>query len=237
MKKPLFLQLTSLILFFFFVINSGFAQDCVVDKESIKGVYTGECKKGKAHGIGKSVGTDTYEGSFKSGLPEGKGVYTWNSKNSFTGNFLKGLREGKGVLTYKIQNAADSIVEGFWKKDVYLGIRENPWEVHSRSGSIRSVDVEYSPSKVNRIRVIVTNTTGSVASIGYVIPSYTVTDAVVTKGSYESMTTLETHVKAKETTFLQVVFPFRAKLSLMREELDIEFFESGTYTVNIYIVQ
>ena len=36
--------------------------------ETLKGTYTGECKKGKANGRGKAVGTDTYEGFFKTGL-------------------------------------------------------------------------------------------------------------------------------------------------------------------------
>jgi len=34
---------------------------------TIKGTYTGDCKKGKASGKGKAIGTDTYKGDFKTG--------------------------------------------------------------------------------------------------------------------------------------------------------------------------
>ena len=36
-----------------------YSQTCEVDKESLKGTYTGDCKKNKAHGKGKAIGIDT----------------------------------------------------------------------------------------------------------------------------------------------------------------------------------
>jgi len=67
-----------------------FSQDCSVEKESLKGTYTGDCKNGKANGKGKAVGADTYEGDFKSGLPDGQGTYMWNNVIVLPGNSQKG---------------------------------------------------------------------------------------------------------------------------------------------------
>ena len=89
--------------------------------QSLKGTYSGECKKGKANGKGKAVGTDTYEGQFKAGYPEGEGTYVWSSGNRFTGRLAAGFKDGYGTMLYKRTNAADSVVEGYWKKDLYVG--------------------------------------------------------------------------------------------------------------------
>lgn len=213
-----------------------YSQTCEVDRESLKGTYTGECKKNKAHGKGKAVGTDTYEGDFKNGIPDGNGKYTWANKNVFEGRYVKGLREGKGIMTFKNQNAQDSVVEGFWKKDAYIGKNENPWVVHSKTGSVRDVKVEFSPDNVRRIKFVVTNTTGGAqTSSGFTMPRFTVDNVQVLKGHFERQTSLESHLKSSETTFTEVTFPFRGKFQIAREEVEIEFFEAGSYTVNISI--
>lgn len=213
-----------------------YSQTCEVDRESLKGTYTGDCKKNKAHGKGKAVGTDTYEGDFKNGIPDGNGKYTWANKNVFEGRYVKGLREGKGIMTFKNQNAQDSVVEGFWKKDAYIGKNENPWVVHSKTGSVRDVKVEFSPDNIRRIKFVVTNTTGGAqTSSGFTMPRFTVDNVQVLKGHFERQTSLESHLKSSETTFTEVTFPFRGKFQIAREEVEIEFFEAGSYTVNISI--
>ena len=213
-----------------------YSQTCEVDKEALKGTYTGDCKKNKAHGKGKAVGTDTYEGDFKNGIPDGNGKYTWSNKNVFEGRYVKGLREGKGVMTFKNQNTQDSVVEGFWKKDAYIGKNENPWVIHSKTGSVRDVKVEFTPDNVRRIKFVVTNTTGGAqTSSGFTMPRFTVDNVQVLKGHFERQTSLESHLKSSETTFTEVTFPFRGKFQIAREEVEIEFFEAGSYTVNISI--
>ena len=223
------------IVIFLFVSISAHSQTCEVDNASLKGTYTGDCKKNKAHGKGKAVGTDIYEGDFKNGLPDGAGTYTWSNKNVFTGKYAKGLKEGKGIMTFKMEGRQDSVVEGFWKKDIYIGQHEKPWEVHSKTGSIRDIDVDYTDDKSNRIKVIITNTTGSVTGIGGQSPSMKVDNTLLLKGSFQRQTSLETHLKSSETTYHDVMFPFRVKLQISREEIEIEFFEPGSYTVNISI--
>jgi hypothetical protein len=208
-----------------------------VDKESVKGTYTGDCKKGKAHGKGKSVGTDTYEGEFKNGLPDGEGTYTWENKNVFEGKYVKGLREGKGTMTIKRQGANDSLLVGFWKKDVYVGKNEKPWQVYSQSGSVRSVNVEFAPDEVRKVKVIITNTTGGVGSLGGQRTLYKIDNTFIIKGNFIRETAIENNFKSTERNYFEVTFPFRVKLQIAREEVEFELFETGSYTINISINQ
>jgi hypothetical protein len=235
MTKTIFLKANSacLVLLVFSIYTYG--QNCDVDRESLKGTYTGDCKKNKAHGKGKAIGTDIYEGEFKNGIPDGQGTYTWSNKSTFEGKYVKGLREGKGTMTFKMEGGPDSVLEGYWKKDVYIGQHEKPWQVYSKTGSIRNVEVEYTPNKLNRIKIIITNTTGGVADIGGQMPQYKVDNLVLLTGSFMRQTSHETHYKSTETTFHDIQFPFRVKLQMSKEEVEIEFFEPGSYTVNISI--
>jgi hypothetical protein len=90
--------------------------DCTVNKASISGSYTGDCKKGLAHGKGIAQGIDRYEGQFIKGLPNGTGTYRWASGIYYEGGWKDGLREGEGKMVYP-----DSVVTGFWKEDKYMG--------------------------------------------------------------------------------------------------------------------
>ena len=220
----------------YFISFSAWSQECVVEKASLKGTYTGDCKKGKAHGHGKAVGSDIYEGEFKAGFPDGLGTYTWWNGNSFTGKYVKGLKEGKGKIIFKKEGDQDSLVEGFWKKDVYIGKYESAWKVHGKTGSIRDVDVEFTPDDVRRVKIIITNTTGGVKTTGSrEMPRFKVDHVQTLSGSFIRMTSLESHLKSTEASLMQAEFPLRVKLTIAQEELDIEFFESGSYTVNISI--
>ena len=113
-------NLTIIIVFSFALFYQVDAQDCKVLYPSLKGTYTGKCKKGLAHGQGKAVGNDSYEGRFKKGLPDGYGVYTYSiSGDIYKGLWKKGKQEGKGVLLLK--GNEDGKIIGFWKNDKYVG--------------------------------------------------------------------------------------------------------------------
>jgi len=238
MKKSALIKKIFLFPAIYFLSSTAWSQECVVDKESLKGTYTGDCKKGKAHGRGKAVGSDIYEGDFKSGIPDGMGTYTWGNGNAFTGKYVKGLREGRGRMTIKKAGGQDSLIDGYWKKDAFIGKNENPWIVHGKTGSVRDVDIEFTADPVNRIRIVITNTTGGVTGSSVnIYPRLKVDNTQVLKGSYERLTSLESHLKSTETSLMEVSFPFRVKLNIAREEVEIEFFEAGSYTVTIAIHQ
>lgn len=39
---------------------------------------------------------DNYRGEYKSGKPDGYGVYTWANGSAYEGHFKNGLKHGKG---------------------------------------------------------------------------------------------------------------------------------------------
>ena len=141
------------------------SQNCKVLKAEINGSYTGECKKGKANGKGKAVGTDSYDGDFVAGLPHGKGTYTWPNGNVFNGEFLNGKKEGKGILVVKRENLKDSTIEGFWENDKYVGKAGAPWRMIYKSKLINEVEVEKKNDKFHRITFVITNTSGGAKDI------------------------------------------------------------------------
>lgn len=113
--------------------------ECKVLLEVLAGTYEGECRKGLANGRGKAIGTDSYEGEFRKGLPEGRGTYTWSNGDVFVGSFKKGMKEGEGKVIFNPDQHADSMLTGFWKKDVYFGLYENPYKVLAKSGPVNRI--------------------------------------------------------------------------------------------------
>lgn len=95
-------------------------QNCEVLKADIAGTYKGECKKGLAHGKGISKGVNLYEGEFKKGVPNGDGIIIYADGGKYIGEWSKGDREGEGIYTI-IVNGKDSIADGIWKNDAYVG--------------------------------------------------------------------------------------------------------------------
>jgi hypothetical protein len=109
------------VVFISFISLTAFAQNqCKVLVPDLVGEYTGKCKKGFAHGKGKAVGKDTYEGNFKKGLPNGEGIYTWASGATYEGDWVFGVRTGEGIYKFKSNNN-DSVQAGIWKENEYLG--------------------------------------------------------------------------------------------------------------------
>jgi len=208
--------------------------------EQLKGTYTGECKKDKAHGKGKAVGTDTYEGSFKSGVPDGDGLYTWNNGNTFKGSFAKGLKNGEGVMTYKIEGKRDSIVEGFWKKDLYIGRYEYPYKVFSKTKKVTKVDIKSATSGFqDQITIWISSTTSSAALIGQMIPKVEITNLILQTGNYIRTSQNNSYSSKSETILYDVTFPIRMRLDFSSggESVEVLINERGSYILDITINQ
>lgn len=73
---------------------------CYVADPYVNGVYTGNCRFGRAHGLGKAVGTDSYEGHFIDGIFNGQGIYTWAGGDRYEGQFKDGKPHGQGTIFY-----------------------------------------------------------------------------------------------------------------------------------------
>ena len=101
--------------------------DCRVLVDDLAGSYEGDCQKGKAHGQGRAMGKDIYEGEFKKGYPDGKGKYTWINGDYFEGAFEKGKREGEGTMVYASVNP-DSVLTGHWEDDRFQTVEKSSSE-------------------------------------------------------------------------------------------------------------
>jgi hypothetical protein len=235
MNKTLF-SLIHVSLFLCLPFNNIKAQDCSVEKAELKGKYTGDCKKGKASGKGKAIGTDTYEGDFLAGYPDGNGTYRWTNGSEYTGEFSKGLKQGKGKLLYKLAPGKDSLIEGYWKKDVYVGKNENPYKIIHKSKLVNDVEIEHKKDGFNKITFFITNTSGGASYIdGSEMPRIKVDEVRAMVGAYGRLFVNDNHSKKTESIIEEVRFPFRVKAIMSGEEIELEFFEPGSYILNIRI--
>ena len=229
----------ALPIFMLTAINSVvFSQDCIVDMDVLKGAYTGDCKKGKANGTGKAVGTDTYEGQSKSGLPDGEGTYTWKNGNTFKGVFQKGLKSGDGEMQYKFADKPDSIVKGFWKKDMYVGKYQYPYKVLTKTRKITKADIKFGSTSTGQQITIWVSATSSGAptiqsgTIPKVQPSLT-----LQRGIYLRSYVTDTYTSKSETILYDVEYPFQMRLEMGGEAVEFLINEPGSYFVDITINQ
>jgi hypothetical protein len=218
------LLLSITLIFIFFVSHA--QESCDVKLKEIQGTYTGECEKGKAHGKGKSVGIDEYQGEFKNGYPDGWGMYVWKDGHYFIGSFKKGKKEGKGDMYYESSKGEDSVITGFWRKDVYAGLYEKPWELIQSTTKV---------GKVEARRIgdgsIVTITLQQMSNLGSSLP--TITSEVILSGAYETKHYMGLS-NQMNVRYQQVRFPFRAIFTFNgNETAEIAFYEPGDYTVTV----
>lgn len=123
--------------------------DCKVKLKAISSTYTGDCKKGYAHGNGSAKGKeDFYVGNFKKGLPHGFGEYTWGNGSSYKGEFNKGEMDGKGVLIKKKTDGSQEVKKGYFKSSEYIGENKYPYSVTSQR-EVKNVRIQEDPSKLH----------------------------------------------------------------------------------------
>ncbi len=201
-------------------------ENCEVKVKELQGTYTGGCEKGKASGNGKAVGTDLYEGAFKDGYPDGKGMYTWKDGHYYIGLFKKGKMEGKGEMYYESVSGKDSVITGYWKKDKYYGEYEKQYIVIANTTRINKIDCSLTDKKGDNIFITVHQLNGSSS------PAY-VTNVSSIAGFYYSKNN-QVQTNSSLTRVQQVAFPFHAIFYLSNgENAEIKFNEKGNYDVYI----
>ena len=228
----------SLLLVSMFLVNAyASAQDCSVEANSLKGTYSGGCKNGKANGKGKAVGVDSYEGNFSAGLPNGQGTYHWSNGNEFTGWFVKGQKDGLGKLIYKRPEQRDSILEGVWKKDVYIGPPKESYRVVYQSKGITEIDVEKKTDGINSVTFFISTTSGTARNLeGDEFPKLKVDEVQALSGTIGRLYyNNESTGKRTESVIENVQFPARLKATIGTEEIEIEFMQPGHFVVSIRI--
>lgn len=234
MKKP-----AALIIILFFTATSIRAQNCVVDADSLKGTYEGNCKGGKANGKGVAKGINVYSGEFKAGLPDGKGTYTWFNGNSFEGTFKKGLKEGEGTLFQPKQTNADSVIKGFWKKDIYIGKHEKPYKVLSQSPHIMDVGVSFLDGGPGEITIHTSSTSGGSATGDFgggikIRSNWGVTSIDLMSGNYKFKNYSQSPGAATDILF-DVEYPLKVRLKFDAEFVEIELYEKKEWKIRISI--
>jgi hypothetical protein len=135
---------------FLFLGSCVFAQqfECKVNLPEISGSYTGECKKGLAHGKGIAQGVDRYEGQFFKGLPNGKGKYTWANGSYYDGEWKSGMREGQGKLV-----SGDTVINGFWRANNYQGKKPQPSYMITSTRNVGRSTFTRSVEKDNGVKI------------------------------------------------------------------------------------
>ncbi len=118
--KKRVLLLLSLLLFALFNAVAQQPPTCKVLLKEISATYSGECHDSLANGKGSAKGVDSYTGTFKNGLPDGKGTYTYKNGDVYSGEWSNGLKNGKGKFKYSVNGKATTLV-GFWKDGEYAG--------------------------------------------------------------------------------------------------------------------
>lgn len=228
---------TSLLLITSFLFyTETISQNCKVEKEELKGTYTGDCKKGKANGKGKATGVDSYEGDFISGLPHGKGSYTWKNGDVYTGEFIKGLKDGEGKMIIKLSDNRDSLIEGYWQNDKYTGLKEKPWRLIFKSKLVTETEVEYKDHHFNKITFVITNTSGGSKLVeGDEMPRLKVDEVIPQRGNFGRLFVNDIHAKKTESLIEDINFPFRFRAIIGTEEVEMEFIRPGNYIVTLRI--
>jgi hypothetical protein len=106
-----------LLISFIFPLFIAAQETCKVLLPALDSMYVGECKKGLANGSGEAWGKFYYKGKFSEGYPNGVGRAAYPDGTVYNGLWKNGLRNGKGVLTYR-ENGHEVEKTWIWKNDV-----------------------------------------------------------------------------------------------------------------------
>ena len=220
----------SLIIIFLVLNLSLHAQtdSCKVLMEKISGKYVGKCMNGLANGEGKSIGEDTYIGTFKDGLPDGKGKYLFKNGDIFQGNWQNGKKDGKGKFEFTLNGKKQTLI-GYWNKDEYVGLTEP--SISYRVTSVTGI-MNY---KVDKIESVSEKDKEINFSIKSAFTDFAPTDLKINKSSGQIFQT------GKKFGITQFFCPFRCEISysiLVAEtrkqcRFIIEILKEGKYIITL----
>ncbi|MFN8251130.1 MAG: hypothetical protein U0V75_04550 [Ferruginibacter sp.] len=216
------------------------AQNCEVMADSLKGVYEGGCKNGKASGKGTARGLCTYTGEFKNGLPDGTGTYTWQNGNRYEGMFKKGLKEGEGILYQPEKTTSDSVVTGWWKKDLYTGRYEKPYKVYSQSPRVMDVSITASDGLTGEVTIYTSTTSGGSATGAdfgggiKIRTNWGISGIDLIKGGYNFKNYSQTPGAATDILF-NTTYPLKVRLKYEGEFVELELFEKKDWKIRVSI--
>lgn len=222
------------ILFLVSFIFPAFSQtECEVLLASVQGKYTGGCKSKKADGQGKAEGTDVFEGNFKSGYPSGEGTYTFKNGDYYKGNFKKGLKDGKGEFHYKKSGAEDSVVNGYWKNDAYVGTYLYPYIVGQKTDGVTRVNVKEEGGNAARIVTITSQNIIRENSLSGGVPTLpTVNFVSVDQGSFQREERQSTS-KVSKVILYGVTFPFHATVTYEGQSFEILLSKEESWSIDV----
>lgn len=200
----------------FSVAAFAFGQSCFVAIDSSKGIYTGECKNGKANGKGKyqCLNGDIYDGVWKNG---------WF--------------DGFGSLTRKNWTGSNEVISGFWRQGIYIGKYEKPYIIEALTNNISELTLTKSNDEVPQISITIKNNSGGASNMDYaVIPKTIMSNLQLLGGRYEELQVDTLSRIASRYVLRRVTFPLTALLtfttrgSLAPVQLaKIEIFETGNW--------
>ena len=209
------------------------AQNCKVLLPALVGSYEGDCQNNKANGKGKAIGTDSYEGVFKNGYPEGEGKYTWKNGSWYEGNFKSGKRNNEGTMHIVSTDKADSIITGFWAKDMYVGLYEAPFKVQSKSFMVTSVLVTPDKQQEPQIVIAISSVMGGSEDLHRTIPKPVLNGIDIKRGSFQTRSDVTNMTKKNIYYLTNVIFPFSAGFRIGQDEVVIDFNHAQCWKVEI----
>ena len=226
--------MTTITILLFWVISSSpfFTSEkgCKVLLDNISASYEGECKKGLAEGTGTASGVDTYSGEFKKGLPHGMGRYIWKSGDYYSGDFVEGRREGYGELMVKRGDKKDSLVAGYWTKDIYIGSSSVAYAVKSMT-NIKNILFEKKSDTGNDIYIVFQQEKKPVAADGLRLTNPQGIKAA-SEFDYAAL-------RKVEFPFLGAKLEFRSRasngVSIVECAAEFDIFEKGNWQVTVEI--
>ena len=204
------------LLFSLFFILTSYAQDggCKVLLIGLDDKYSGECKKGLAHGDGTAAGKlGKYAGKFKKGFPNGSGRLDYKRTivegSYYDGEWSRGMRHGEGTFYF----SADSITTGYWGEDVYLGKYPSPYMITSSQALPR---IKFTKNNSNNPNIEIQFRRDGVRTMGDIV-------TMSTQASSGSERWEQNYF-----SFENIEFPFEGRLTLTINNK----FRSNVYSAN-----